>query len=99
MRNILEIGFPRTLRETPSIAIMGSGGGYRAMVGYSGAIRALKEIGVFDCATYTVGLSGSTWFVLLDSYNIIVYIKRQFINFVFFFKYLYKTYVNLQVDA
>jgi len=63
MRNILEIGFPRTLRETPSIAIMGSGGGYRAMVGYSGAIRALKEIGVFDCATYTVGLSGSTWFM------------------------------------
>jgi len=63
MRNIMEIGFPRNLRETPSIAIMGSGGGYRAMVGYSGAIRALKEMGVFDCATYTVGLSGSTWFM------------------------------------
>ena len=60
----MDKGFPRNLRETPSIAIMGSGGGYRAMVGYSGAIRALKEMGVFDCATYTVGLSGSTWLVL-----------------------------------
>merc|ERR1739838_271476 len=63
MRKIMEIGAPRSLRETPSIAIMGSGGGYRALVAYSGAVRALHEIGIFDCATYIVGLSGSTWFM------------------------------------
>ncbi len=52
---------PKTVRETPCIALMGSGGGYRALVGFTGAIAALDELGVFDCVTYTVGLSGSTW--------------------------------------
>jgi phospholipase A2 len=40
---------------------MGSGGGFRAMVGLSGAINALESSGVLNCATYTVGLSGSAW--------------------------------------
>lgn len=49
--------------QVPVIAIAGSGGGFRAMVGFSGVIKALFESGVLDCATYIAGLSGSTWFV------------------------------------
>lgn len=54
---------PQSIREVPTIAILGSGGGFRAMIGLSGAIKALVESGVFDCATYVSGLSGSTWYM------------------------------------
>lgn len=47
--------------QVPVIAIAGSGGGFRAMVGFSGVMKALFESGVLDCATYIAGLSGSTW--------------------------------------
>ncbi len=46
------------------IAIMGSGGGYRAACGLSGVMVALQESGIFDCATYVTGLSGSSWYEL-----------------------------------
>merc|ERR1719427_448947 len=52
---------PRNENETPCIGILGSGGGYRALCGFSGALSALKELGLFDCAMYTCGLSGSSW--------------------------------------
>lgn len=51
--------------QVPVIAIAGSGGGFRAMVGFAGVMKALFESGVLDCATYVAGLSGSTWSVLL----------------------------------
>ncbi|XP_069794314.1 cytosolic phospholipase A2-like isoform X2 [Narcine bancroftii] len=54
---------PQSIREVPTIAILGSGGGFRAMVGFSGVMKALVESGVFDCATYIAGLSGSTWYM------------------------------------
>ncbi|KAG7487548.1 hypothetical protein MATL_G00024850 [Megalops atlanticus] len=54
---------PSSLREVPVIAIVGSGGGFRAMVGFSGVMKALYESGVLDCATYVAGLSGSTWYM------------------------------------
>lgn len=47
------------------IAVAGSGGGFRAMVGFAGVMKALFESGVLDCATYIAGLSGSTWLGLL----------------------------------
>ncbi|KAJ7332344.1 hypothetical protein JRQ81_014524 [Phrynocephalus forsythii] len=50
-------------RDVPVIAILGSGGGFRAMVGFSGVMKALYESGVLDCATYIAGLSGSTWYM------------------------------------
>uniref|UniRef100_A0AAR2JPJ2 Phospholipase A2 n=1 Tax=Pygocentrus nattereri TaxID=42514 RepID=A0AAR2JPJ2_PYGNA len=49
--------------NVPTIAIVGSGGGFRAMVGFSGVMKALYESGVLDCATYVAGLSGSTWYM------------------------------------
>ncbi|XP_019357279.1 PREDICTED: cytosolic phospholipase A2 [Gavialis gangeticus] len=50
-------------RDVPVIAILGSGGGFRAMVGFSGVMKALYESGILDCATYVAGLSGSTWYM------------------------------------
>lgn len=49
--------------QVPVVAILGSGGGFRAMVGFSGVMKALYESGILDCATYVAGLSGSTWLV------------------------------------
>nr|XP_040040450.1 cytosolic phospholipase A2 [Gasterosteus aculeatus aculeatus]XP_040040452.1 cytosolic phospholipase A2 [Gasterosteus aculeatus aculeatus] len=54
---------PSAPDEVPVIAIAGSGGGFRAMVGFSGVMKALFESGVLDCATYVAGLSGSTWYM------------------------------------
>ncbi|NXM86063.1 PA24A phospholipase, partial [Oenanthe oenanthe] len=50
-------------RDVPVIAVLGSGGGFRAMVGFAGVMKALYESGVLDCATYIAGLSGSTWYM------------------------------------
>uniref|UniRef100_A0A8D0A8Q2 Phospholipase A2 n=1 Tax=Sander lucioperca TaxID=283035 RepID=A0A8D0A8Q2_SANLU len=54
---------PSSPEEVPVIAVAGSGGGFRAMVGFSGVMKALFESGVLDCATYVAGLSGSTWYM------------------------------------
>uniref|UniRef100_A0A8B9H8Q4 Phospholipase A2 n=1 Tax=Astyanax mexicanus TaxID=7994 RepID=A0A8B9H8Q4_ASTMX len=54
---------PSSPREVPVVAVVGSGGGFRAMVGFSGVMKALYESGVLDCATYVAGLSGSTWYM------------------------------------
>ncbi len=48
----------------PKIAIVFTGGGYRAMIETIGFIEgAASERGgnIFDCCTYVAGLSGSTW--------------------------------------
>ncbi|XP_061489997.1 cytosolic phospholipase A2 isoform X3 [Rhineura floridana] len=50
-------------RDVPVIAILGSGGGFRATVGFAGVMKALYESGILDCATYVAGLSGSTWYM------------------------------------
>ena len=47
--------------QVPTIAVLGSGGGFRAMVSLSGVFCALKDMGVLDCVTYASGLSGSAW--------------------------------------
>uniref|UniRef100_A0A6I8QLB6 Phospholipase A2 n=1 Tax=Xenopus tropicalis TaxID=8364 RepID=A0A6I8QLB6_XENTR len=52
-----------TSRDVPVIAVLGSGGGFRAMIGFSGVMKALFESGVLDCVTYIAGLSGSTWYM------------------------------------
>uniref|UniRef100_A0A671NTK7 Phospholipase A2 n=1 Tax=Sinocyclocheilus anshuiensis TaxID=1608454 RepID=A0A671NTK7_9TELE len=67
IKKLLKMENPRFLpaspREVPTIAILGSGGGFRAMVSFSGVMKALYESGVLDCATYVTGLSGSTWYM------------------------------------
>jgi len=46
----------------PVISILGSGGGFRAMVGLSAVFSTLCDEGIMDCVSYVAGLSGSTWY-------------------------------------
>ena len=47
--------------QIPNIAIVNSGGGYRAMLYTLGALHGAEKIGLLDATTYVTGLSGSTW--------------------------------------
>lgn len=47
--------------DVPTIAVCGSGGGLRALVAGTGSLLATTEDGLFDCVTYTSGVSGSCW--------------------------------------
>jgi phospholipase A2 len=47
--------------DVPTIAMCGSGGGLRALVAGSASYLSAKEAGLFDCITYTAGVSGSCW--------------------------------------
>jgi phospholipase A2 len=47
--------------DVPTIAMVGSGGGLRALVAGTGSMLATGESGLFDCVTYTAGVSGSCW--------------------------------------
>lgn len=53
----------RTLddEQVPIIALVASGGGYRAMLGTVGSLVGAQETGLLDIVTYVAGLSGSTW--------------------------------------
>uniref|UniRef100_A0A8C5I0T8 Phospholipase A2 n=1 Tax=Gouania willdenowi TaxID=441366 RepID=A0A8C5I0T8_GOUWI len=62
-RERVMLGIKKLASKVPVIAIAGSGGGFRAMVGFSGVMTALFNSGVIDCATYVAGLSGSTWYM------------------------------------
>ncbi|PYH91344.1 phospholipase A2 [Aspergillus ellipticus CBS 707.79] len=47
--------------DVPIIAMCGSGGGLRALVAGTGSYLAAQEAGLWDCVTYTAGVSGSCW--------------------------------------
>ncbi|XP_017575540.1 cytosolic phospholipase A2 gamma-like [Pygocentrus nattereri] len=47
--------------KMPNIAVLGSGGGLRAMIGLLGSLCELKKDGLLDCIMYLCGVSGSTW--------------------------------------
>ncbi|XP_051981702.1 cytosolic phospholipase A2 gamma-like [Xyrauchen texanus] len=47
--------------QVPNIALLGSGGGERAMVGLLGSLDQLGKAGLLDCFLYLSGVSGSTW--------------------------------------
>ncbi|KAI9745812.1 MAG: hypothetical protein M1818_000493 [Claussenomyces sp. TS43310] len=47
--------------DVPTIAMVGSGGGLRACVAGAGSMLASSEAGLWDCVTYTAGVSGSCW--------------------------------------
>ncbi|XP_036423201.1 cytosolic phospholipase A2 gamma-like isoform X2 [Colossoma macropomum] len=47
--------------ELPNIAVLGSGGGLRAMIALLGSLSQLKEDKLLDCIMYLCGVSGSTW--------------------------------------
>jgi phospholipase A2 len=47
--------------DVPVIAMCGSGGGMRALIASAGSLLSADEDGLFDCVTYTAGVSGSCW--------------------------------------
>ncbi|KAJ5081928.1 hypothetical protein NUU61_010192 [Penicillium alfredii] len=47
--------------DVPVIAMCGSGGGLRALVAGTGSYLAAQNAGLWDCVTYTAGVSGSCW--------------------------------------
>jgi phospholipase A2 len=51
----------KSIDKIPNIAVIGSGGGCRAMLSIVGMLSGLEHTGLFDTLTYVVGLSGSTW--------------------------------------
>ncbi|KAF4343586.1 phospholipase A2 [Fusarium beomiforme] len=48
-------------RDVPLVALGGSGGGYKVMYGFAGFISVAKKHGLWDCITWTAGVSGSCW--------------------------------------
>ncbi|TKA30157.1 hypothetical protein B0A50_02876 [Salinomyces thailandicus] len=47
--------------DVPVIGMCGSGGGLRALMAGSSSYLSAAEDGLFDCVTYTAGVSGSCW--------------------------------------
>ncbi|XP_048649711.1 cytosolic phospholipase A2 zeta isoform X2 [Marmota monax] len=47
--------------QVPVVAVLGSGGGTRAMTSLYGSLAGLQELGLLDAVTYLCGVSGSTW--------------------------------------
>ncbi|KAF2713187.1 FabD/lysophospholipase-like protein [Pleomassaria siparia CBS 279.74] len=56
--------------DVPIIAMCGSGGGLRALVAGSSSYLSATEQGLFDCVTYTAGVSGSCWLQTLYYSNV-----------------------------
>ncbi|KAL8728203.1 MAG: hypothetical protein Q9166_005551 [cf. Caloplaca sp. 2 TL-2023] len=56
--------------DVPTIAICGSGGGLRALVAGTSSYLSAQEAGLYDCVTYTAGVSGSCWLQALYYSNI-----------------------------
>ncbi|KAF2747781.1 phospholipase-like protein A2 [Sporormia fimetaria CBS 119925] len=56
--------------DVPVIAMCGSGGGLRALVAGTASYLSAQEQGLFDCVTYTAGVSGSCWLQTLYYSNI-----------------------------
>ncbi|KAK7163943.1 hypothetical protein R3I94_002611 [Phoxinus phoxinus] len=54
-------GIHCSVDEVPNIALLGSGGGERAMVGLLGSLVQLQKADLLDCVLYLSGVSGSTW--------------------------------------
>jgi len=48
-------------QDIPIIGVGGSGGGYRAMIGYAAFLDAFLERGAWDLISYLAGVSGSCW--------------------------------------
>ncbi|KAK1338967.1 hypothetical protein QTO34_019636 [Cnephaeus nilssonii] len=47
--------------QVPVVAVLGSGGGTRAMSSLYGSLAGLQELNLLDTVTYLSGVSGSTW--------------------------------------
>ncbi|KAH1171689.1 hypothetical protein KIL84_007307 [Mauremys mutica] len=55
----VEISIP--LGKIPVVAVVGSGGGMRAMTAFYGNLSGLQQLDLLDILMYMCGVSGSTW--------------------------------------
>uniref|UniRef100_A0A668AID6 PLA2c domain-containing protein n=1 Tax=Myripristis murdjan TaxID=586833 RepID=A0A668AID6_9TELE len=61
LQKLLGLSSPLEPKKVPVIAVVGSGGGTRAMTGLFGGLKGLQQVGALDAVTYITGVSGSTW--------------------------------------
>ncbi|XP_055989946.1 cytosolic phospholipase A2 zeta [Sorex fumeus] len=61
LQSVLGLSRAPDQAQVPVVAVLGSGGGARAMSALYGSLAGLQELGVLDTVTYLGGVSGSTW--------------------------------------
>ncbi|XP_068107785.1 LOW QUALITY PROTEIN: cytosolic phospholipase A2 zeta-like [Hyperolius riggenbachi] len=61
LKEVLKLNEDPSVQEVPVVAVLGSGGGTRAMVSFYGSLLGLQDLKLLDCITYLSGVSGSTW--------------------------------------
>uniref|UniRef100_A0A8C5R4M6 Phospholipase A2 group IVF n=1 Tax=Leptobrachium leishanense TaxID=445787 RepID=A0A8C5R4M6_9ANUR len=61
LREALKLGKEPHAEEVPVVAVLGSGGGTRAMTSLYGSLLGLQEMNILNSITYLSGVSGSTW--------------------------------------
>ncbi|XP_051936988.1 cytosolic phospholipase A2 beta isoform X2 [Hippocampus zosterae] len=61
IQKLFGLDSPPSPDQVPTIALVGSGGGSRAMTGLLGSLKGLKEMQFLDVVSYITGVSGSTW--------------------------------------
>ncbi|XP_042300911.1 cytosolic phospholipase A2 zeta [Sceloporus undulatus] len=68
-KNVVSQALKKTLKlredpdkdEVPVVAVLGSGGGIRALTSFYGSLLGLQQLNLLDCITYLAGISGTTW--------------------------------------
>ncbi|KAM9466384.1 cytosolic phospholipase A2 delta-like [Clarias gariepinus] len=61
LQKILNLQTPLDPTKVPTVAVVCSGGGSRAMTGMYGSLKGLQSLGLLDVITYITSVSGSTW--------------------------------------
>ncbi|KAM9466381.1 cytosolic phospholipase A2 delta-like [Clarias gariepinus] len=61
LQKILNLQTPLDPTKVPTVAVVCSGGGSRAMTGMYGSLKGLQSLGLLDVITYMTAVSGSTW--------------------------------------
>ncbi|XP_037649005.1 cytosolic phospholipase A2 gamma-like isoform X2 [Sebastes umbrosus] len=61
LKSLNRLGIECSLDSVPHIALLGSGGGQRAVVGLVGSLYQMEKEGLLDTVLYLGGVSGSAW--------------------------------------
>uniref|UniRef100_A0A8B9F0Y1 Phospholipase A2 n=1 Tax=Amazona collaria TaxID=241587 RepID=A0A8B9F0Y1_9PSIT len=63
LRKTLHLKESPSKDEVPVVAVVGSGGGMRALTSFYGSLAGLQQLGLLDATVYLSGISGSTCFL------------------------------------
>uniref|UniRef100_A0A8D0BUB3 Phospholipase A2 group IVF n=1 Tax=Salvator merianae TaxID=96440 RepID=A0A8D0BUB3_SALMN len=61
LKKVLRLREDPDKNEVPVIAVLGSGGGIRALTSFYGSLYGLQQLNLLDSIAYLSGISGSTW--------------------------------------